>query len=931
MSTTSKVRRPAKQRLLKRRAAKNRAGQLPKYGPHARCSAPALVDGIPTIERDDAPTEPLSTATQACAAGMARQILKRSTADFFRNAGTWRADRYNSDGDFERTLRSLRHAPLLIATVTTGVGKTTELLAAMAKSDQPTLYSTPLVSDAQKPVDQYPETFMRRRPRADAPGEQNHCAYSGESGILSFRVDGTPIRIPDHWTNSLNGVPLTLAMPDAHQSVAGNVCSHCPKGIRKSITNPMSQMTPWEKAHAQERLDESFSGEDQILLGTSACWIDENIEAANSLHISVTAKGYSPGDVRHSIKGGEDHEAGNSTVSRSCVLDETLKSMAGELITLSREDIAAGLENIKAHRMSATSQKVEMIAKLPSAKTEKGEDAMRKRIRSLEDVIEYGRRVEPILWSLFTLITDAGIEDGDHHCFPEAAHLAIKDAIEIADIRDLPDFERAVWDRQQLKHLPHRITGMILRSILNGSATLCAAGLAVFAPAPQLETIIEGDTPVYLADATPDPALKAIMLDKGATHIQVTAQQNVTAYYDARRFRGSPDKNRRTRQMETAEAKRKLGLIRRVQADPKYNNGASWYVIGNKSEMIPLLELLSGQSTGDMSTADLLQLAAEHHIGWYGRHHRAHNDWTDCNLIQFGDPTIPDKVRAEAWMAYRAALIHAGVEGALDLPLYTDEWLGRGKRSVNVEGVMVPFPRRTHANDYIHAFMQELVDAIRIQADGRSRAANAERKLFILQFGGTPCAARAAHGIHSESAILDTSPTDKERKVQQHQDAMARISTTFTEILDLSAMVTEVPMLSLKTLNAQQQRHGEAQTSSATYQQFLASPAVLPFVEFMAKTGRGARYARLINPAISEWGTTPAQIEARAAEIYQAQISKGGQITNRDVILAMLNAADTLANSPREIDELVAEYIHGAFADWMIDPAHRPTAPPAAA
>jgi hypothetical protein len=689
-------------------------------------------------------------------------------------------------------------------------------------------------------------------------------------------------------------------------------------------------MTPWEKAREQERLDESFLDEDQILLGTS-CWIDENNEAANTLHISVTAKGYSPGDVRYSIKSGADHEAGNSTVSRNCLLDESQKSMVGELIILSREDIAAGLENIKTHRMSATSHKVDLIAKLPSAKTEKGEDAMRERIQSQEDAIEYGTRVEPVLRALFTLITEAAIEDRDHHHIPDAAQVAIKDAIDSAGIRDLPDFERAVWDKQQLKHLPNRITGMILRSILNGSATLCAAGLAVFAPAPQLETIIKGDTPVYLADATPDPALKAIMLAKDATHIQATAQQNVTAYYDVRRYRGSPDKNRRTRRMETAEAKRKLGLIRRAQADPKYNNGASWYVIGNKSEMIPLLELLSGQSTAPMPTAGLLQLAAEHHIGWYGRHHRAHNDWTDCNLIQFGDPTIPDEVRAKAWMAYRAALIYAEVEGALDLPLYTDEWLGRGKRSVNVEGVMVPFPRRTHANDHIHAFMQELVDASRIQTDGRLRAVNAERKLFILQFGGTPCAARAAHGIHSESAILDTSPTDKERKVQQHQEAMARISTTFTEILDLSAMVAEVPMLSLKTLNAQQQRHGEAQTSSATYQQFLASPVVLPFVEFMAKTGRGARYARLINPATSEWGTTPAQIEARVAEIYQAQISKGGQITNRDVILAMLNAADTLADSPREIDELVAEYIHGAFADWMIDPAHRPTAPPAAA
>ncbi|MBN6740769.1 hypothetical protein JKG47_09545 [Acidithiobacillus sp. MC6.1] len=50
MSTTSKVRRLAKQRLAKRRAAKNRFGQAPKYGPHARFNTAALVGATPAID-----------------------------------------------------------------------------------------------------------------------------------------------------------------------------------------------------------------------------------------------------------------------------------------------------------------------------------------------------------------------------------------------------------------------------------------------------------------------------------------------------------------------------------------------------------------------------------------------------------------------------------------------------------------------------------------------------------------------------------------------------------------------------------------------------------------------------------------------------------------------------------------------------------------
>ncbi|WP_291523838.1 hypothetical protein, partial [Acidithiobacillus sp.] len=50
MSTASKVRRLAKQKRAKRSAAKPRAGQAPKYGPHAQFNTATLVGTTPAID-----------------------------------------------------------------------------------------------------------------------------------------------------------------------------------------------------------------------------------------------------------------------------------------------------------------------------------------------------------------------------------------------------------------------------------------------------------------------------------------------------------------------------------------------------------------------------------------------------------------------------------------------------------------------------------------------------------------------------------------------------------------------------------------------------------------------------------------------------------------------------------------------------------------
>ncbi|MBU2720409.1 hypothetical protein HF563_13760, partial [Acidithiobacillus ferridurans] len=242
----------------------------------------------------------------------------------------------------------------------------------------------------------------------------------------------------------------------------------------------------------------------------------------------------------------------------------------------------------------------------------------------------------------------------------------------------------------------------------------------------------------------------------------------------------------KTRQMILAEARRKMREAEHTQRLAKLQppeNTAPWAHIGNRSEMIPLLSIISRVDLDDldkMPEEQLRDIASEHLVGWYGLHDRAHDEWTGCNLHIWGDPTLPDAEAAMLYITHRALRIHAGLPA---LPHYEDRWLAQREHRIEMSGNDVEVPRRVHAVPEIRDFIQAHKDDIELQSVGRNRAANSDEMLLVAKHGGTLNAKLDAHGIQAIPMILDPSPTDRDRKTQERQDAFTRIDLVMTELV----------------------------------------------------------------------------------------------------------------------------------------------------
>jgi hypothetical protein len=278
------------------------------------------------------------------------------------------------------------------------------------------------------------------------------------------------------------------------------------------------------------------------------------------------------------------------------------------------------------------------------------------------------------------------------------------------------------------------------------------------------------------------------------------------------------------------------------------------------------------------------------------------------------------------YIAHRALRIHAGLP---PMPHYRDEWIPARQYRVEMNGNAVEVPRRVHAITEVRDFIQAYKDNIQIQTNGRGRAANSNNILFVAKHGGTPNEALDAHGIPSFPMPLDPSSTDRERKTQERQDAFTRIDLVMTELARDGKDVTR------KNLNQMQRETGQPQTASGTYKQWIASPHVMPFAEYLARTGRGARYNKMLERALARGreDITARDIEQRIEEVRQAQISKGGVVTDEAVLHGMVTDAIKLYESDDILDRLAGEVITSVLTgDGSIYYTTPPAmAPPAAA
>ncbi len=877
---------------------------------------PYPVDGMDTqtgkIRMQGVHPLPQSRLAVLTPAAEVRAAMQAAIAEQRQRQAAWQDARYSSEKD-EKTAAT-GHAPALLLSPTTGTGKTSGMLASQAETALPTAYVADRRADADGAVTRHPVIF-RRRAHEDAPGQANNCArVAPKDGVLGYRGDGSPILMPDNWSNIIDGDLIIRKLAKKWQSVGGNLCPTCPKGILNAIHNPHSRLNSHQKKQMQKYLNQYFTGDEQSGIMATMCWLDENRKAMASAHIAITMAGIGASDIVH--------ESATGIVNRSLDVDETRPGVMGEAPILTFADIGQALDDIIDHRARAFNEKVTLISRLPQARTEKGEDAMRERIAELAREVEYSQCCENAYKRLHAALLNAPDLDNAGQDVPSEMREAIAEFRAAVEKRHVAPHEKPSWNSlAEMRRLPTRLIGHIAESIERGSASILPGRRLCIAVPSQLNRAIDaGDHPVFIADATPDPTLKDIFQAKGGQMLDLKAAQRIIYLYDHRRYRGAgPRRDRhgnpivRTREMRLAEAHRKLREAEHTEQIAKQfckerglpENRAPWSHMGNRQEIIPLLSLISRVDLDDlekMPETQLRGLASDHRLGWNGLHDRAHDEWTGCNQHQWGDPTLPDQDAARMYTAHRALRIHAGLAA---LPHYRDEWIPARQHRVEMNGNAVEVPRRVHAIPEVRDFMQARNDDMQLQAIGRARAVNSDEVLFVAKHGGTPNAALDAHGIPAYPKPLDPSLTDRERKSQQRQAAFTRIDLVMTELVRDGKDVTR------KNLNQVQREMGQPQTAPETYGQWLASPHVMPFAEYLAKVGRGAQYAKKLERTLAHGreDITERDIERRIEEICQAQISKGGVVTDKAVLHGMLSDARLLYESDDILDRLAGEVI----------------------
>ncbi len=868
-----------------------------------------------------------------------RKKMQAAIAAHHQRHAAWRKERHS--GDQQREAAATGHAPLQLITTTTGTGKTSAMLAAQAETELHTVHVADRKVDADSATNRYPAIF-RRRAHENAPDQANNCArVAPKGGVLGRREDGSAILMPDNWANIIEGDLIIRKLAKNMQSVGGNLCPTCPKGILNAIHNPKSRYTPYQKKRLKKFIDRYFSAEEQRCIFDAMCWLDENKLAMQLPHISITMAGLGPSDTEYNGPFGH----GN----RGLDVDETRPGVMGEVLVLTFADIGRALDDINDHRIRAISEKTDLISRLHQAKTVKGENEMRERVDQLVLDVEYSRRCEGTYKRLHESLLAQPEQDNEGRDVPADMREAIAEFRASTAKRHVAPHEKPSWTSlAEIRRLPMRLIDLVAESIERGSASILPGRRLCIAIPSQLYRIIEeGDHPADLADATPDQTLRDIIQAKGdqVTILDLKARQQLICLYDYRRYRGTgPRRDRygtpivQTKEMRIAEARRKLREAAHTETltalfckeNGIEENHAPWTHIGNRQEMIPLLSVISRTSLDDldkMHETELRNLASEHRVGWNGLHDRAHDEWTGYNQHQWGDPALPDQDAAMMYIAHRALRIHAGLSA---LPHYRDEWIPARQHRVEMNGNDVEVPRRVHAVTEVRDFIQAYKDNIQIQTNGRGRATNSNNILFVAKHGGTPNAALDAHGIPAFPMPLDPSPTDRDRKAQERQNAFTRIDLVMTELVRDGKDVTR------DNLNQYQRETGQPQTAPGTYAQWLADPhRVMPFAEHLARTGRGAQYAKHLRRALARGREDIGErnIEQRIEEVRQAQISKGGVVTDETVLHGMLTDARNLYESSDILDRLAGEVVTSVLTgDGSVYYTSPPaTAPPAAA
>ncbi len=337
--------------------------------------------------------------------------------------------------------------------------------------------------------------------------------------------------------------------------------------------------------------------------------------------------------------------------------------------------------------------------------------------------------------------------------------------LEAAKKSSKADIALAGWEKLQfnaageMSDNPLRAAHAIAESLQFGDGFVNNGELVVAHSLPVMERLASGQ-PTIVMDATPDPVIMDVVQAQGGQIVNAIARQNVKITRYPTRFWGLTQLN-----VKRAGAERRDRAIKKYESLMKHHGEAAAFLF-HKKATDELLETVESDGQKYQGRKDGGPVGS---LGYWGKHHRAHNKWKDKPLVIVGSFFPP----MEAWRAeYQCGRIAALSAGANpenwpawqdDMQTVSDKWICEGDTDVQCR---LPLPDDQH----IREWLLNRVTAETVQAIGRARGANSETVIDIHIYGGVPLHGLWQHGLTVAEYADDPECLGQTRA--EHMDAM---------------------------------------------------------------------------------------------------------------------------------------------------------------
>ena len=368
---------------------------------------------------------------------------------------------------------------------------------------------------------------------------------------------------------------------------------------------------------------------------------------------------------------------------------------------------------------------------------------------------------------------------------------SIQGILEAAKKSSKADIALAGWEKLQfnaageMSDNPLRAAHAIAQSLRFGDGFVSNGELVVAHSLPVMERLASGQ-PTIVMDATPDPVIVDVVQAQGGQIINAVARQNVRITRYPTRFWGLTQLN-----VKRAGAERRDRAIKKYESLVKHHGEAAAFLFHKKAtdELMEVVEAdgqkyqvrKDGGSTGG--------------LGYWGKHHRAHNKWKDKPLVIVGSFFPPLETWRAMYQVSRIAALSAGADPQNwpawpdDMELIKDEWICEGDYEVQCR---LPLP----SDPRIREWLLNRITAETVQAIGRARGANAENTIDVHIYGGVPLFGLWQHGLtvaeyaDDPECLGQTKAEHMGAMAQERQANLGRVDALAARVISKGQIVT---------------------------------------------------------------------------------------------------------------------------------------------